>query len=94
MKLAPSGRTLIVQPLPGIGDMVWHLPHIHAIAATTVDGKVDLLTKPRSQADRLLGVDAAERAAGAEQFELCDVVRIGDDRELEQLDQCAELRAF
>ena len=58
MKLALSGRTLIVQPLPGIGDMVWHLPHIHAIAATTVEGKVDLLTKPRSQADRLLGADS------------------------------------
>ena len=57
MKLAPSGRTLIVQPLPGIGDMVWHLPHIHAIAATTIEGQVDLLTKPRSQADRLLRAD-------------------------------------
>lgn len=57
MKLAPSGPTLIVQPLPGIGDMVWHLPHIHAIAATTAVGKVDILTKPRSQADRLLHAD-------------------------------------
>lgn len=57
MRLAPSGRTLIVQPLPGIGDMVWHLPHIHAIAATTVEGRVDILTKPRSQADRLLCAD-------------------------------------
>lgn len=49
-----AGRTLIVQPLPGIGDMVWHLPHIQAIAATTESGRVDILTKPRSQADRLL----------------------------------------
>ncbi len=57
MKLAPSGPTLIVQPLPGIGDMVWHLPHIHAIAATTIAGQVDILTKPRSQADRLLRAD-------------------------------------
>ena len=57
MKLAPSGPTLIVQPLPGIGDMVWHLPHIHAIAATTIAGKVDILTKPRSQADCLLRAD-------------------------------------
>ncbi|MCC8999396.1 MAG: glycosyltransferase family 9 protein [Candidatus Contendobacter sp.] len=57
MRLAPSGRTLIVQPLPGIGDMVWHLPHIHAIAATTLEDRVDILTKPRSQADRLLGAD-------------------------------------
>lgn len=58
MKIALSQRTLIVQPLPGIGDMVWHLPHIHAIATTTVEGRVDILTKPRSQADRLLSADA------------------------------------
>ncbi|HMR03319.1 MAG TPA: glycosyltransferase family 9 protein, partial [Candidatus Competibacter phosphatis] len=57
MKLALSGPTLIVQPLPGIGDMVWHLPHIHAIVATTIAGKVDILTKPRSQADSLLRAD-------------------------------------
>ncbi len=54
MKLASSGQTLIVQPLPGIGDMVWHLPHLRAIAATTAGGRVDILAKPRSQADRLL----------------------------------------
>lgn len=58
MNLAPSRRTLIIQPLPGIGDMVWHLPHLHAIAATTVSGQIDLLTKPRSQADRLLCADS------------------------------------
>ena len=57
MRLAPSGRTLIVQPLPGIGDMIWHVPHIRAIAATTTAGKVDILTKPRSQADHLLRAD-------------------------------------
>ncbi len=61
MKLPNSQRTLIVQPLPGIGDMIWHLPHIHAIAATSVDHQVDLLTKPRSQADRLLGADSSVR---------------------------------
>ena len=59
MTLAPSRRTLIIQPLPGIGDMVWHLPHLHAIAATTVSGQTDLLTKPRSQADRLLCADSS-----------------------------------
>ncbi len=71
MSLAPSGRTLIVQPLPGIGDMVWHLPHIHAIAGTTIEGRVDILTKPRSQADSLLCADPhvgrvlwVERVAG------------------------------
>ncbi|MBL8251369.1 MAG: glycosyltransferase family 9 protein [Candidatus Competibacter sp.] len=57
MTLAPSGRTLVIQPLPGIGDMVWHLPYIHAIAATARSGTVDILTKPRSLADRLLEAD-------------------------------------
>lgn len=52
-----SQRTLVIQPLPGIGDMVWHLPHLHAIAATTPHGKVSVLTKPRSLADRLLIAD-------------------------------------
>lgn len=61
MKLAPSERTLIVQPLPGIGDMIWHLPHIHAIARTTSEGLIDLLAKPRSRADQLLGTDPTVR---------------------------------
>lgn len=52
-------RELIIQPLPGIGDMVWHLPHIHAIAAACPDGRVDILTKRRSLADRLLAADPA-----------------------------------
>jgi heptosyltransferase-2 len=43
----------VVQPLPGIGDMVWHLPHIRAIAAHAGE-PVTLLTKPRSLADQLL----------------------------------------
>lgn len=49
--------TLIVQPLPGIGDMVWHLPHIHRIAASSGDGVVSILTKPRSRANELLAGD-------------------------------------
>lgn len=51
--------TLVIQPLPGIGDMVWHLPHIHAIAAADPEGRVDVLTKRRSLADRLLAADPA-----------------------------------
>lgn len=52
-------RELVIQPLPGIGDMVWHLPHIHAIAAANPDRRVDVLTKQRSRADRLLAADPA-----------------------------------
>lgn len=57
----PSGASgseiLVIQPLPGIGDMVWHLRHLRAIAAAAPGGRVDLLAKPRSQADRLLAAE-------------------------------------
>jgi heptosyltransferase-2 len=53
----PFGGILIIQPLPGIGDMIWHLPIIHAIAAASPEGHVTVLTKLRSQADRLLKAD-------------------------------------
>lgn len=43
--------TLVIQPLPGIGDMVWHLPHLEALAGA--GGAVALLTKRRSRADEL-----------------------------------------
>jgi heptosyltransferase-2 len=48
----------VIQPLPGIGDMVWHLPHIRAIAAYAGE-PVTLITKPRSLADQLLAGDPA-----------------------------------
>lgn len=57
-----AGGTLIIQPLPGIGDTIWHLPHFKAIARAAPDGKASLLTKPRSLADRLLaGEPSIER---------------------------------
>lgn len=46
--------TLVIQPLPGIGDMVWHIPYIEAIAAREPGGRVDVMTKRRSLADELL----------------------------------------
>jgi heptosyltransferase-2 len=58
-----SGSTmsvLLVQPLPGIGDMIWHLPHIRAIADHFGE-PVSLLAKPRSLADQLLEGDPAVR---------------------------------
>lgn len=45
MRARPGG-TLIIQPSPGIGDMIWHLPHIRAIARA--EGPLTLLTKPRN----------------------------------------------
>jgi heptosyltransferase-2 len=48
-----EGPVAVVQPLPGIGDMVWHVPHIRALAAHA-GAPVTLLAKPRSLADQLL----------------------------------------
>lgn len=47
-------KTLVIQPLPGIGDMVWHLPHLKAIAEAAPDGRITLMTKRRSAADQML----------------------------------------
>jgi heptosyltransferase-2 len=50
----------VVQPLPGIGDMIWHLPHIRAIAAH-VGEPVTIIAKPRSAADQIFGAEEAIR---------------------------------
>lgn len=49
-----SGGTLVIQPLPGIGDTIWHLPHLNAIAASAPGRAITLLTKERSRARELL----------------------------------------
>ena len=46
-------RLLVVQLLPGIGDMIWHLPHIRALARH-FGGPVTLAAKPRCRADEIL----------------------------------------
>ena len=50
----------VVQPLPGIGDMIWHQPHICAIA-DHVGAAVTLIAKPRSAADQLFRAEPAVR---------------------------------
>src|ERR1700676_5118870 len=53
----PSNTVVaVVQPLPGIGDMIWHLPHIRAIAAH-VGQPVHLIAKPRSRADQIFSAE-------------------------------------
>jgi heptosyltransferase-2 len=53
-------HTAVIQPLPGIGDMIWHLPHIRAIAAH-VGEPVTLITKPRSAADQIFSAERTVR---------------------------------
>ena len=51
------GRTLVIQPLPGIGDTVWHIPFVRAISASEGASGLDVLTIKRSMADQLFASD-------------------------------------
>jgi len=50
-----SLHTGVIQPLPGIGDMIWYLPALKAIAAAAPDSKITLFTKASAQASTVLG---------------------------------------
>lgn len=52
-------RTLVVHHRSGIGDLVWHVPYIRAIAATSSGGRVTLLARPSCRATELLDAEAA-----------------------------------
>ena len=57
---SPPPKIVVIQPLPGIGDMIWHLPHIRAIAAH-VGAPVTLVAKPRSTAAQLFAAEGTIR---------------------------------
>src|ERR1700729_3049321 len=44
----------VIQVKPGIGDVIWHLPFIRAIAAASPGGQVTFLAPPTSNARDLL----------------------------------------
>jgi heptosyltransferase-2 len=46
--------TVVIQAKQGIGDVIWHLPFIRAIAATTPAGFVTFLTLPSTHGRELL----------------------------------------
>ena len=47
----------VIQVKPGIGDVIWHLPFIRAIAAAAPGGKVVFLAPPSSRAQELLAAE-------------------------------------
>ena len=51
-----NGHVALIQPRVGIGDMVWHLPTLRALAQHAI-GPVTLIARPRSHADQLLGIE-------------------------------------
>ena len=53
---------LVVQPMPGIGDMIWFLPHVRAIADRfSTTGSVSLLARPSTHATKLLSEEKSIR---------------------------------
>src|ERR1051325_2824258 len=49
--------TAVIQVKQGIGDVMWHLPFIRAIAAKTPERQVTFLTLPSTRAQELLQVE-------------------------------------
>jgi heptosyltransferase-2 len=49
--------TVVIQPKQGIGDVIWHLPFIQAIAAASPGGTVTFLTLPSTHAKELLAAE-------------------------------------
>ncbi|MDQ9170796.1 glycosyltransferase family 9 protein [Oxalobacteraceae bacterium R-40] len=47
-------KTLVVHHRSGIGDLVWHVPYIRAIAENSANGKVTVLARPSCMAADLL----------------------------------------
>lgn len=52
-----AGPVLVYTPDRGIGDLMWHLPTIRAIAATTPESKVVLVARPSCRASEVLAVE-------------------------------------
>src|SRR5580698_6834414 len=74
--------TAVIQVKPGIGDVIWHLPFIRAIAAVSPGGQVTFLAPPSSGAKELLAAEpsVAETIyfehAGSELRRVLNVVRL------------------
>jgi heptosyltransferase-2 len=50
-------QVAVIQVKRGIGDVIWHLPFIQAIAAASPGGQITFLAPPSSCADELLAAD-------------------------------------
>jgi lipopolysaccharide heptosyltransferase II len=50
-------RTAVIQAKRGIGDVVWHLPFVRAIASASPGGQVTFMAPPSSRAKDLLAAE-------------------------------------
>ncbi len=58
----PPGLVMVYMPDRGVGDLMWHLPTLRAIAAQTPEGKVLLAARPSSRARELLAAEPCVEA--------------------------------
>jgi heptosyltransferase-2 len=52
-----ANRTVVIQAKRGIGDVVWHLPFVRAIASVSAGGRITFMAPPTSQAKDLLAAE-------------------------------------
>jgi heptosyltransferase-2 len=91
--------TAVIQVKRGIGDVVWHLPFIRAIAAATPERAVTFLTLPSTRAKELLAAEpsvgeviyfehhGSELARGINLIKLIALLRAGQFRRIWILDR-------
>jgi heptosyltransferase-2 len=56
-ELRVSTRTAVIQAKRGIGDVIWHLPFLRAIASISAEGRVTFMAPPTSRAKDLLAAE-------------------------------------
>ena len=85
--IAPMRHLALVQPRVGIGDMIWHLPHLRALSGLA--DEVTLVTRRRSHAaefvgpsdgmDRILFVERGQWDAGGRHEGAAGLLRLVAD---------------
>ncbi|MEW6444676.1 MAG: glycosyltransferase family 9 protein [Pseudomonadota bacterium] len=51
-------RTLAIIHRSGIGDLIWHIPYLRALAAHSEGGRITLIARPSSRAGEILAAEA------------------------------------
>ena len=50
-------KTAVIHSYNGMGDLIWHIPYIHAVARQTKEKKIILFSKKTTNAQELLSAD-------------------------------------
>jgi heptosyltransferase-2 len=76
--IAGLPRTAIVHHRNGIGDLIWHIPYIRAIAARSANGTVTVVARPACRAAEILAAEpTVERVIEFDHRPRSDVRRRG-----------------